>query len=201
MLVRARLLVMVFLVAATVGMSSVAPVNAGSRSAGDVLVALNAGDRVSVSGTHLRCAVSSGLPRTIVCGLGDEQKPFAGTYGFAVADHAALFLKASASGQPRLVLRKTQPKLVGAPFPSTSGAPRTRTVKLGTVLEVSGTHVLCLVTPDPPGLPAVVCGLHTPRFDVFVYGAYLGVVTPRYASLQNKPGHDSLTTVIRRKQP
>jgi len=201
MVVRVRCVVLVFVVAAMVGLSVVGRVRAASGSSLAGVVSLVAGDVVTVSGTQLRCVVSSSLPRTIVCGLGDRQKPFVGSYGFAVADRAALFLRASASGQPELVVRKTQPRLVGASFPSTHGVPRARAVRLGTALEVSGTHILCGVTPDPPGVPALVCGLHTPTSDVFVYGSYLGVVTSRYASLQEKPGQNSLRTVIRRTQP
>jgi hypothetical protein len=202
--VRVRFVVLAFVGAAIVGMSVVVPVRAASRSSREVVVALNAGDLVAVSGTHLRCVVSSSLPRTIVCALGDTQKPFAGSYGFAIADRAALFLRASASRQPELVLRRMQPKLVGATFPSTHGVPRTRTVRLGTVLEVSGTHIACLLMRRPPdrqGLAAIACGLHTPTSDVFVYGSYLGLVTSRYASLLEKPGQYSLRTVIRRSQP
>jgi hypothetical protein len=205
MVVRVRFVVLVFVVAPIVGMSVAVPVRAASRTSREVVVRLNAGDLVAVSGTHLRCVVSSSLPRTIVCGLGDTQKPFAGSYGFAVADRAALFLKASASRQqPELVLRRTQPTLVGASFPSTHGVPRTRTVRLGTALEVSDTHIACLVMRRPPdrqGLAAVTCGLHTTNSDVFVYGSYLGTVTSRYASLQEKPGLYQLRTVIRRTQP
>jgi hypothetical protein len=201
MVARVSLSVVVLVVAAVVGMSGVVAVKAASRSVRAVLIALNAGDQMAVSGTQLRCAVSSSLPRTIVCGLGDRHEPFPGSYGFAIADRAALFLKASASRQPELVLRKTQPKLVGASFPSTHGVPRTRTVKLGTGLEVSGTHIACVVTPDRQGLVGVACGLHTPSSDVFVYGSYLGVVTSRYASLEEKPSQYRLRTVIRRSQP
>ena len=203
MVARASLSVVVIVVAVTVGMSRVITVRAASRTSREVVVALNAGDQVAVSGTHLRCAVSSSLPRTIACGLGDRHEPFAGSYGFAIADRAALFLRASASRRPELVLREMQPKLVGASFPSTHGVPRTRTVRLGTVLEVSGTHVVCGVMRRPPdrqGLATVVCGLHTTNSDVFVYGSYLGMVTARYASLQ-QPSQHGLKTVIRRSQP
>jgi hypothetical protein len=178
-------------------------VPAGAQSGSSrraVLVGLHAGDQVVVSGTHVRCAVSSGLPRTIACGVGDAQNPFAGSYGVAVADQAALFLKASASRQPMLVLREAQPKLTVSSFPAATGKPRTLTVRLGTVLTVAGSHVFCAVT-TAERMIAVTCGLTAAGSGLFIPGTYAGVVTPRYALLAKKLPGGKVKTVVQRKQP
>src|SRR5579864_8306539 len=53
-------------------------------------VTLRAGDQVVVSGSKLRCAVSTAAsashPLTLICGIGDLQSPLPGTYAFAIAD-------------------------------------------------------------------------------------------------------------------
>jgi hypothetical protein len=158
-----------------------------------VLVLLRGGDQVVVGGTHLRCAVSSALPRTIACGIGDSRNPFAGTYGVAVADQAALFLKASATRQGVLVLREAQPRVSVSSFAAATGKPRTLTVKVGTALTVAGTHVLCAVT-FAEKMSAVTCGLTAANSGVFIPGTYAGVVTARYAILLKKLPGDRVKT-------
>jgi hypothetical protein len=199
---RLRVPVVVLALAALVGVALRAlPAGAqvgSSRRA--VLVGLHAGDQVMVSGTHIRCAVSSGLPRTIACGVGDARNPFAGSYGVAVADQAALFLKASASRQPVLVLREAQPRLTVPSFPAATGKPRTLTVRVGTVLTVAGSHVFCAVTVAERMI-AVTCGLTASHSGLFIPGTYAGLVTPRYALLAKQLPGDKVNTVIQRKQP
>jgi len=164
-----------------------------------VLVRLHAGDQVAVSGTHIRCSVSSGLPRTIACGLGNARSPFVGSYGVAVADQAVLLLRAAQTA-PVLVLRETQPKVNVSAFPAVQGAPRTLTVKVGTALTVAGSHVFCAVITSQR-TTAVVCGLTASNSGVYITGTYLGVITPRQAVLWKKLPGDKVKTVISRKQP
>jgi hypothetical protein len=163
-----------------------------------VLVRLHAGDQVAISGAHIRCAVSSGLPRTIACGLGNARSPFVGTYEVAVADQAVLLLKA-AQAAPVLVLREAQPKVSVSSFPVAAGRPRTLTVGVGTALMVAGSHVFCAVTSQ--GAIAVVCGLTASNSGVYIPGTYLGVITPRQAVLWKKLPGDKVKTVISRRQP
>jgi len=168
-------------------------------------ITLAGGDRIAVRGTNIHCLVTEPPASHIVCWIGSTTKPAPGSYGFLVSDLYAAFLRAFRSGpQKRLWASpwsQLEPKLSGAGFPPTTRAPRALTAKPDTALEVSGTHVLCLVIRDGEKLPEVACGLHTPHFDVFAYPAYLGVITPRFAAVQEKRSQDSLTTVIRRLQP
>src|SRR4029077_4111181 len=113
-------------------------------ASGTTLIVLSPGDRVAVAGTGLQCTVSHAPPRTIVCGIGTASRPTPGSYAFAVADNAALLLKALPSGQPTLVVEKRQPNLTGAGFPLTIKPPRARTARRNTALEVAGTHIVCL---------------------------------------------------------
>jgi hypothetical protein len=177
------------------------PAGAGTRAAGrPVVIAIHAGDQIAVGGTHIRCAVSASLPVTIICGVGDKGSPFAGSYGFAVADQAALFLRASATRQPLLVLRKTQPKLNIPVFPAASGKPRSLSVKVGTVLTIARTHVFCAVTTTQ-GMTTITCGLTAIHSGLLIPGTYAGVVTSRYALLARQQAGDRVQTLIQRKQP
>ncbi len=192
-------LVLCVLAAGVVATVFVMPAAARVGAGRAVLVRLHAGDLVAVSGTRIRCAVSSALPRTIVCGLGSAQKPSVGSFGVAVADQAALLLKAAASG-PVLVLREAEPKVSISSFPAAAGRPRTLTVKTGTALVVAGSHVMCDVITSQ-GVIAVICGLTASNSGVFIPGTYLGVITPREAVLWKKLPGDKVKTVISRKQP
>ena len=200
-LARARSIVLLCLLAA--GMA--APIShaaLGRRSAAPVMLA--AGDRVVVTGSRLTCAVSTGPgaanPTTIVCGEGNIASPPPGTYAFALADAAALVLKASASGQPVLVVRKKQPTALGRPFPlSTRGASQSVRVAIGGVFVVGGTDVLCVVTKQS-GEPAITCGLAASS-GTFVVGSYAAVLSKRLVVLSRLLPHDALKTITAVTQP
>jgi len=177
------------------------PVVAQGRSAPRAAaIALRAGDQVAVRGTDVRCAVSPTLPRAIACGIENAQNLIAGSYGVTVADTAALFLKVSAAGRPVVALAERQPKLFGRAFPSSSGPRRLFTVRVGTALLVSGTHIACAVT-NVPRTVGVTCGVTVPGSRGFVTGTYGGSVTSQFALLARKLSGSRAKTLIERKQP
>jgi hypothetical protein len=177
--------------------------NQGSAGqTGAKVTLLHAGDQVTVAGSGLTCAVSSGNgPRTVVCGKGNAQSPTPGTYAFGIADAAAIVFKAAPNGTPTLVARKAQPRLSGAGIPDSIAAARRLTVAAGAMLPVAGTHVVCLVNEIKQTFK-VICGLVTsPTAQTYITNTYFGAVSPALLLLGLQlPGKLALT-VIRRAQP
>lgn len=194
------------LLAAAIVWGVAAPVSVAAlgRGLAAAPVTLAAGDRLVVTGSRLACAVSTGSgaanPTTIVCGEGNIASPSPGTYAFALADAAALVLKASVSGQPVLVVRKQQPTASSRPFPlSTRSASQSVRVGVGGVFVVGGTDVLCAVTKQS-GAPAITCGLAAGS-GTFVAGSYAAVLSKRLVVLTRLLPHGALKTITVVSQP
>jgi hypothetical protein len=198
--------VLLCLLAAGIVWGAAAPMSLAALSRGSAAapVTLAAGDRVVVEGSRLTCAVSTGSgaanPTTIVCGEGNIASPSPGTYAFALADAAVLVLKASASGQPALVVRKEQPTAIGGPFPlSKRGASQSLRVAVGGVFVVGGTDVLCAVTKQS-GEPSITCGLAASS-GTFVVGSYAAVLSKRLVVLSRLLPNDVPKTITVVAQP
>ncbi len=177
---------------------------AGARSAPEHALRLQplaAGDQVAITGTSLRCSVSSagGSPTTIVCGEGSPSGPRAGTFAFAVADASLLVLKASRSSTPVEVAQRKQPPLAGAAYPGAVGGGRSLTAGVGTAMTVSGTHVFCAVTKIS-ARPYVTCG-PADGSGMFVRGGFVGVVSETELLVVRKLGQNRTKTVLSRRQP
>jgi hypothetical protein len=166
------------------------------------VVVLHAGDQVTVAGSDLTCAVSSGTgPRTIVCGKGNAHRPSPGAYAFGIADAAAIVLKARPNGTPALVAREAQPRLTGAGIPDSTAVARSLTVGAGTILPVAGTHVVCGVTEIKQTF-TVTCGLVTsPKAATYITSTYFGTVSPSVLLLGRKLAGNKSLTVVQRAQP
>ena len=175
----------------------------GLRTTGTGPVTLRTGDQLVVSGSKLRCAVSTEAsashPSTLVCGIGNLQSPLPGTYALAFADEAVLVIKSSASRQPALVTRKPQPA-AAALFPAVSRKPTSFTVRPGSILLLGGSDVLCSVSSQA-GTPTLTCGLGAGGSGTFVIGSYVGIVSQRLAVLTKLLAANRFVTVVSRKQP
>jgi hypothetical protein len=168
-------------------------------------VTMRAGDQIVVTGSQLRCVVSttSGAshPPTLVCGVGDVQSPLPGTYVFAIADTAALVIKSSASRQPELVVQEAEPTPKGMPFPATSRrAAVTLRTGPGAILLLGGSDVLCSVSLQK-GTPTLTCGLAAGGSGTFIIGSYVGVISQRLAVLAKLLSSDKFDTVFSKNQP
>ena len=168
-------------------------------------VTLRAGDQVVVTGSRLRCAVSTALsashPPTLVCGVGDVQSPMPGTFALAIADKAALVIKSSATRQPELVVQEAEPRPKGALFPVASRrAAATLKVSPGAILVLGGSDVLCSVSTQSQ-TPTMTCGLAAGGSGTFITGSYVGVISQRVALLTKLLPQDKFDTIFSRAQP
>ena len=175
-----------------------------SAGAGSQPVTMRAGDQIVVTGSRLRCAVSTASsashPPTLVCGVGDVQSPLPGTYAFAIADKAALVIKSSATRQPELVLEEAEPTAKGT-FQIASGrAAATLKVSPGAILLVGGSDILCAVSSQA-GTPTLTCGLAAGGAGTFIIGSYVGVISERLALLSKLLSSDKFVTVFSKTQP
>jgi len=183
----------------------VAPTAAGaatpglSRTAGTRLVRLNPGDQVAVSGTNLHCSSSRQTPITLACGKGTARGPSAGTYGFALADAAALVLRVGASGQSSVVLRRRQPASAGQAAPAHAASARSIVAGTDTVILVSGTHLVCAVSAQSGG-NAITCGLSGPAAGTFQTGTFFTILTDTTVLLGRKAAAGA-QSVFRHAQP
>jgi hypothetical protein len=166
---------------------------------------MRAGDEIVVTGTQLRCVVSTASsashPPTLVCGVGDVQSPSPGTYAIAIADTGALVIKSSATRQPQLVVQEQEPTPKGALFPvAANRAAATLKVSPGTILLVGGSDVLCSVSSQA-GAPTLTCGLAAGGSGTFIIGSYVGVISQRLALLSKLLSPDKFDTVFSKSQP
>ncbi len=146
-------------------------------------------------------ASSASHPPTLVCGVGDVQSPLPGTYAFAIADRAALVIKSSAARQPELAVQEAEPTPKGALFRFTSSrAPATFKVGIGTILLVGGSDVLCSVSSQT-GTPTLTCGLAAGGSGTFIVGSYVGVISQRLALLSKLLSSDTFDTIFSKAQP
>jgi hypothetical protein len=166
---------------------------------------MRAGDQIVVTGSQLRCVVSTASsashPPTLVCGVGDVQSPLPGTYAFAIADKAALVIKSSAARQPELVVQEAEPAPKGMLFPvASSRAAATLKVGPGAILLVGGSDVLCSVSSQA-GTPTLTCGLAAGGSGTFIIGSYVGVISQHLALLSKLLSPDRFDTVFSKTQP
>ena len=176
-----------------------------SSSAESGPVRLRAGDQIVVTGSQLRCVVSTASsashPPTLVCGVGDVQSPLPGTYAFAIADKAALVIKSSAARKPELVVQEAEPTPKGALFPvASSRAAATLKVGPGAILLVGGSDVLCSVSSQT-GTPTLTCGLAASGSGTFIIGSYVGVISQRLALLSKLLSPTKFDTIFSKTQP
>jgi hypothetical protein len=165
------------------------------------LLRLAAGDQVTITGTSLRCSVSSagGSPTTIVCGPVDSSGPRARSFSFAAADPSLVVLRASASSTPVQVARRAQPKVPGAAFPGSVTGGRSLTGTVGTAMAVVGTHVYCTVA-SISSRPSVACGPGDGT-GMFVRRAFVGIVSDDRLLVVRKLSQTESVTVLSRRQP
>jgi len=176
------------------------PVAAGATTTGGARVLrLNPGDQLAVGGTHLHCSVSQRAPITLACGKGTARGPSAGTYGFALADAAALVLRSGASGQAVAVLRRRQPAPAGRGTPAHAASVRSTVAGPDTVILVGGTHLVCAVSPQSRG-NAITCGLSGPSAGTFRTGTFFAILTDAQVLVGRKTSTGG-ETVLNRRQP
>ena len=166
---------------------------------GNHLLRLGAGDRLTVKGTSLHCAVSAQPPATIVCGEGSAQSPRAGSYAFAVADTALLVLKASSSSTPTQVRREPEPHGPGGTYPGPPTGGRSHSASVGTIATVGGTHIFCAVE-RLQGTTYVTCGPANGS-AIFFPKSYVGAVSERDIFVIRKLDRKRTKTVFRHRQP
>lgn len=168
-------------------------------------VTLRAGDQIVVSGSQVRCTVSTASsashPPTLVCGVGDVQSPLPGTFAFAIADKAALVIKSSAARQPELVVQEAEPTPNRVPFPVASRrSAATLKVGRGAILLVGGSDVLCAVSSQSKA-PTMTCGLAAGGSGTFIIGSYVGVISQRVALLTKLLAGGRFDTIFSKPQP
>jgi hypothetical protein len=165
------------------------------------LLRLAGGDQVTITGTSLRCAVSSagGSPTTIACGPVDSSGPRAGSFSFAAADPALVVLKTSTSSTPVQVARRVQPSVPGAAFPGSVTGGRSLKGTVGTAMAVVGTHVYCTVA-SISARPSVACGPGDGT-GMFVRRAFVGIVSDNRLLVVRKLSETENVTVLTRHQP
>jgi hypothetical protein len=191
------------------GGSALASASSGHAVSGNISeagpVTLRAGDQIVVTGSPLRCAVSTASsashPPTLVCGVGDVQSPLPGTFALAIADKAALVIKSSATRQPELVVQEAEPTPKSALFPvASSREAATLKVGLGAILLVGGSDVLCSVSSQAR-TPTLTCGLAAGGSGTFIIGSYVGVISDRVALLTRLLSPDKFDTIFSKAQP
>ena len=163
------------------------------------------GDEITVTGSRLRCAVSTASgashPPTLVCGIGDIQSPLPGTYAFAIADTGAIVIKSSPTRQPLLVAREGEPTPPTPLFPAAAKrAATTLKVGVGALLLVGGSDILCSVSSQSD-TPTLTCGLAAAGSGTFLVGSYVGVISQRVAVLTRLLTKTSFHTVFSEPQP
>jgi hypothetical protein len=167
-------------------------------------ITLQPGDQLVVTGSRLRCIVSTAAsaahPPTLVCGVGDVQSPLPGTFAFGIADAAVLVLKATSSRQPQLVVEKDEPSTNGALFPAANRAERSYKIGPGTILLLGGSDVLCSVSSQK-GTSTLTCGLAAGGSGTFIIGSYVGVISQRLAVLSKLLPNNKVETIVAKTQP
>jgi hypothetical protein len=186
-------------------LAAAAPVRiTGAEASAARSITLRTGDQLVVTGSKLRCIVSTAAsashPPTLVCGVGDVQSPLPGTYAFGIADAASLVLKATATRQPTLVVEKDEPSTNGASFPAVSRPTKKYTVAPGTIVLLGGSDVLCSVSSQG-GASTLTCGLAAGGSGTFIVGSYVGVISQRLAVLSKLLPNNKVETIVARTQP
>ncbi len=196
-----RRITALLLVGVTTGLSAAVATGAPSSLdlTGNKLLRLGAGDRLTVKGTSLHCAVSAKPPATIVCGEGSAQSPRAGSYAFAVADTALLVLKATSSSTPTQVRREPEPHGPGATYPGPPAGGRSLSASVGTIATVGGTHIFCAVE-RLQGTTYVTCGPANGS-AIFFPKSYVGAVSEQDLFVIRKLDQKRTKTVFRHRQP
>ena len=114
------------------------------------VVTLRVGDKVTLAGTSLHCAVErvNGKPAA-VCFKLSANAVAVGSYSIVVSDAIAVVGRyVDKSGRNKPVFVKRQPRIGAAGFPSAGKGGKTHTFRLGDIAMVAGSHVAIAAEPN-----------------------------------------------------
>ena len=144
------------LVVIAAGVCAFALAGAATPASGRLLT-LHVGDKVTLPGTSLRCAVQEvqGLPAAACFKLAGG-KIALGSYSLVVWDSFAVVGRYTGSrGATKAVFLKPQPRVSGPGFSGPGAGGKTVALRLGDIAKIGGSHVVIAAEPNNKKQPTL----------------------------------------------